>query len=50
MRRIDMYWLSNKNWYHRENGVAVINEDAPEDAKRSYNRYLEQCAQNIDEE
>ena len=43
MRKLDYYWKSNKSWYHRkENGVAVINEDAPQEAQESYKHYLEQ--------
>ncbi len=44
MRKLDYFWKTNKDWYHRkENGVCVINEDAPLDAQKSYQHYLEQC-------
>ncbi len=43
MRKFDFFWKTNKNWYHRkENGAAVINDDAPPEAQESYKRYLEQ--------
>lgn len=43
MTKYDYYWKSDKKWYHRkENGVCVINDDAPEKAKRSYNNYMAQ--------
>ena len=44
MRKLDYFWKSKKEWYHRkENGVCVINDDAPPEAQESYQRYLEQC-------
>lgn len=43
MKILDFFWMSNKNWYHmNENYVYVINEDAPEEAKKSYENYLRQ--------
>ena len=43
MRKLDLYWRSNKNWFHwTENGDAIINDDAPKEAQESYKRYLEQ--------
>ena len=43
MTKLDYYWLSNKAWSHRlPNGTRVINEDAPKEAKDSYERYLQQ--------
>ena len=43
-KNIDLYWKSNKDWYHWDEEVEgyVINDDAPEEAKESYERYLEQ--------
>jgi len=36
-------WKSNKDWYHRkENGVCVLNDNAPREAQESYKHYLEQ--------
>ena len=43
MRKLDLYWTDNPDWWYRdENGVRHIKEDAPEDAKKSYEHYLEQ--------
>lgn len=43
MTKLDYYWLSNKEWSHRmPNGERVINDDAPKEAKESYERYLQQ--------
>jgi len=42
MTVLDLYWQSNKNWYHYEGWNAVLNEDAPPEAKASYKQYLKQ--------
>lgn len=43
MKRLDIYWMSNDAWYHHEGIGIVINDDAPVDAKKSYEHYCEQC-------
>lgn len=44
MVALDLYWKTNKNWWHRDekNLRPVLNKDAPKEAKESYKRYLEQ--------
>ena len=43
MRKLELYWRTNSDWFHfDENLRAVINDDAPEEAKESYRRYMEQ--------
>ena len=43
MRKLDYFWKSNKDWYYRkENGACVLKDTAPEEAKRSYEHFLEQ--------
>lgn len=42
MRRYDLYWLSNPDWWEVKDGVPVIKKDAPKDAQESYRNYLEQ--------
>ena len=42
MRAYDVYWMSNPDWYTIKDGLTIIKEDAPPDAQRSYDRYLEQ--------
>ena len=43
MRKLDFYWQTNKDWYYRkENGACVLKDSAPEEAKKSYEHYLEQ--------
>ena len=42
MTKMDYYWASNKDWYERKDGVRVIKDTAPKEAKESYERYLKQ--------
>lgn len=43
MTKLDYYWQSNDDWYHMtETCEFVINDDAPEEAKKSYQNYLKQ--------
>lgn len=43
MTKLDYYWASNENWYHLDKNMRfVINDDAPEKAKKSYENYLKQ--------
>ena len=48
MRKYENFWLSNKEWSHfAENGARVINDDAPEEAKRSYAIYCQQKQEEL---
>jgi len=48
MKKIDHYWQSNPDWWHwDENMNKVVNDDAPEEAKKSYEHYLEQLKGNF---
>ena len=44
MTKLDFYWKSKKEWHHRDeiSLVCVVNDDAPEEVKRSYANYLKQ--------
>ena len=44
MTKLDDFWMSNKDWIEeRERGFGwKLRDDAPEEAKESYNHYLEQ--------
>ena len=43
MRKMGFYWKSNPDWWYRkENGVCVLKDTAPKEAKESYERYLKQ--------
>ncbi len=47
MTRLDGYWTTNEDWYHfDENGMPVINDDAPPEAKESYENYRKQSKNN----
>lgn len=46
MRKYENYWSSNPDWYYFKNGRPVMSENAPEEAKESFKRYLEQHKQN----
>ena len=43
MTKYDFYWKTNEAWYTvKENLECVVRDDAPPEAKDSYNRYLQQ--------
>ena len=44
MTKLDFYWKSNKDWYYRDSITmqCVIKDDAPEEAKKSYQNYLKE--------
>lgn len=42
MMKLERYWLSNRNWIRFTNKGPVVRDDAPEEAKASYRKYLEQ--------
>lgn len=47
MRKYDYFWLTERDWWHWDEatGERILNDDAPEEAKKSYAHYLEQCEQ-----
>ncbi len=45
MRKYDYFWMTNEEWYHTdEYGNDIVNDDAPKEAKESYERYRKQKA------
>lgn len=42
MTRLENYWMSNKNWIDFSKEDVCVREDAPEEAKKSYELYLKQ--------
>lgn len=42
MTKLDSYWAKFPQYWHVEQGVVVIHEDAPKEVKESYERYLKQ--------
>lgn len=46
MMILESYWMSKDEWIHQKpNGQYEINKDAPEEAQKSYQKYLEQRAE-----
>lgn len=48
MRKIDLFWQSNADWWEFSNGVPVLKENAPQEAQESYARYLEQMSDDVE--
>ena len=42
MRKIDLYWKSNRDWWEYKGLIPIIKDNAPPEAKASYERYLKQ--------
>lgn len=42
MMKLERYWMSNRNWLEFTKDGPVLKEDAPEEARESYKKYLEQ--------
>ena len=49
MRKFDLFWRSNKDWYHIENGKFVVNQNATKEAQESYKHYVEKCKEHNNE-
>ncbi len=43
MTRLDFSWADDKRYWHFENKIVVIHDDAPKEIKEAYERYLKQC-------
>ncbi len=44
MRKLDLFWESNDDWWECKDGIPVLKESAPQEAKESYEHYLEQMS------
>ena len=42
MRSTDMFWMKDPRWYYFEGLTPVIRDDAPQEAKESFENYLKQ--------
>lgn len=42
MKKLDLYWKSNREWWEYKDHIPAIKSSAPTEAKQSYERYLEQ--------
>ena len=48
MKKYDLFWMTNKEWFSiKENGTFVLNDNAPQEAKISYQHYLAQRNQPL---
>lgn len=47
MRKYDYYWQSNPDWYYYKDGQPVLRDNAPTEAKESYERFLEQLKESL---
>jgi hypothetical protein len=48
MRKVDLFWQSNPDWWELRNHIPTVKEDAPQAAQESYARYLEQTTERED--
>ena len=46
MRKVDLFWQSNREWWEFRDHIPVVKASAPPEAQASYQRYLEQMGQN----
>lgn len=46
MKKLDLYWKSDHSWWEFKNHIPVVKKDAPPQAKKSYERYLQQISEN----
>lgn len=42
MRKVDLYWKSNRDWWEFIEHIPTIKESAPPEAQESYKKYLQQ--------
>jgi len=42
MKKVDLFWQSNRDWWEFRNHIPAVKKTAPPEAKASYQRYLEQ--------
>ena len=42
MRKLDLHWRSNPEWWELKNHIPVVKKDAPPEAQESYQIYLQQ--------
>ena len=44
MRKMDLYWRSNKEWWEYKDHIPTIKLDAPTEAQESYKNYIVQSS------
>lgn len=45
MRKLDLFWKSNHNWWESKDGVSVLKERTSQETRGSYEHYLEQTGE-----
>ena len=50
MRKFDIYWQSNKDWFYFDGFMPKVKDDAPQEAKDSYKHYLQQTKEAYKDE
>ena len=45
MKKVDLFWQSNDEWWELRNHIPVLKETAPPEARESYQHYLEQMSE-----
>ena len=43
MKKLDIAWAKNDKYYHQDGFNTVIHDDAPDDVKKSFEHYCQQC-------
>ena len=46
MRKLDLFWMSNRDWWELVDLVPTVRKDAPPESQKSYAHYLEQTKGN----
>ena len=45
MKKRDLFWQSNREWWEFRNHIPVVKASAPPEAQASYQRYLKEMGQ-----
>lgn len=45
MKKVDLFWKSNHDWWEFKNGIPTLKESVPQEARDSYEHYLEQMSE-----
>lgn len=42
MKKFDLHWMSNREWFYFTKKGAILKTDAPQEAQESFQRYIGQ--------
>lgn len=45
MKKVDLFWKSNHDWWEFKDGIPALKESVPQEAMESYEHYLEQMSE-----